>query len=234
MGLGTQNATSVQFVFLFFYILRWYYFEYFTSYYKRITIFIMKHFFLSTCFLLAVLLLSGVSNNCLAQETGHFQGNVKANITHVGIFWDQHYTADICLGWRFNEKQFLGVGTGYHWLKPFARGENHSIVDVDYVPAIPVFADFTRYFPSSKRPGNSFYLGLEGGAAWFLKPLPSESRHPEDKIVPYLNGKMGYDFGISDRLGLSVGLNLIWGCGHGFSLSSEGGHGLAATLGLRF
>ena len=192
----------------------------------------MKPSFLFSLLLLAVFFLSSSSYPCLAQESGRFQGNIKGS--GLGIYWTQHHTADISLGWRFNDKRYLGIGTGCHWIKPFARGANEEPLDFDFVPAIPVFADYVRYFPFARHPQNSFFLGLEGGAAWYLKALPENSRYPNDKLVPYLNGKLGFDFGIGNRFGINVGLNLIWGLGHGVGLSSEGGHGLAAMVGFRF
>lgn len=182
--------------------------------------------------LLLAFFLPGTSNICAARGAGRFQGIVKGSAP--GIYWDPHFTADVSLGWRFNEKRYLGAGTGCHWIKPFGRGPHDEPLDFDYVPALPIFADYVRYFPFAKHPRNAFFLGMEGGAAWYLKALPEKSTHPNDKMVPYLNGKLGFDFGISDRFGIHAGLNLIWGCGHGVGLSSEGGHGLAATLGFRF
>jgi hypothetical protein len=182
--------------------------------------------------LLAVMLLLGAQVHCPAQERSHFQGNIKA--TGLGIYWDSHYLADLSLGWRFNEKRYLGVGSGCHWVMPFARGPHGEIVDVGLIPAVPVFADYVRYFPFSRHPRSAFYLGLEAGAAWYLAALPAETRHPDDKFFPYWNGKLGFDFGIYRNLGVNVGLNLISGCGHGFGLSGEGGHGLALSVGFRF
>ena len=164
----------------------------------------MKHSYLLSVLLLAVFFLSSSSYSCLAQESGRFQGNVKSS--GFGIYWGQHHTADISLGWRFNEKRYLGMGTGYHWIMPFAHGPHDVPIDFDYEHAIPVFADYVRYFPFT--------------------------RHP--RKAPYLNGKLGFDFGIGNRFGINVGLNLIWGLGHGVGLSSEGGHGLAAMVGFRF
>ena len=115
------------------------------------------------------------------------------------------------------------MGTGYHWIMPFAHGPHDVPIDFDYEHAIPVFADYVRYFPFTRHPRNAFFLGMEGGAAFYLKARPENTRHPNDIMAPYLNGKLGFDFGIGNRFGINVGLNLIWGLGHGVGLSSEGG-----------
>ena len=190
----------------------------------------MKTFFYKTVVVVTVLLAGAIVAR--GQESGRFQGNVKGS--WYGIFWDHHALADISLGWRFNEKRYLGLGTGCHWIKPIAYGPNQEPLDFDYEPAVPLFADYVRYFPFARHPRNAFFLGMDCGAAWYLKARPENCRHPEDKIVPYVNGKLGFDFGISQHFGVNVGLNLIWGLGHGAGLSSEGGHGLAAMVGFRF
>lgn len=61
--------------------------------------------------LLTVALLLGAMISSFAQEKGHFQGNLKGSAL-PGIYWDPHYMADLSLGWRFNEKRFLGVNIG--------------------------------------------------------------------------------------------------------------------------
>lgn len=176
-----------------------------------------------------VTLIICMATPCTASSRGHFQGNVKGSAL-PGIYWDPHYTADLSLGWRFNEKRFLGLGTGCHWLKRTSSdGPDYSN---GFVPAIPLFADYTRYYPFSKHQQNSFYLGMEAGGAFFIKKLPLTT--DTQRLFPYLNGKLGFDFGIHNNLGVNVGLNLIWGCQQGFSLTGGGGHGIAMTVGFRF
>ena len=119
-------------------------------------------------------------------------------------------------------------------IKAASAKEVSAVMKYAYEHAIPVFADYVRYLPFARHPRNAFFLGMEGGAACYLKARPENTRHPNDKMVPYLNGKLGFDFGVGKRFGINVGLNLIWGLGHGIGLSSEGGHGLAAMVGFRF
>ena len=180
--------------------------------------------------LLTASLLLGASSVCAAQDKGHFQGNLKGSAL-PGIYWDPHYTADLSLGWRFNEKRFLGLGTGCHWIKE-SYHDDPDIRSNGFVPAIPLFADYIRYFPFAKHPRNAFYLGMETGGAYYVDKLPlkSETR----RMFPYLNGKLGFDFSIYRNLGVNVGLNLIWGCYNGITIGDGGGHGIALTAGFRF
>ena len=184
----------------------------------------------TTLLLLAVLTaLSTCFTSFATSSRGHFQGNVKGSAL-PGIYWDPHYTADFSLGWRFNEKRFLGLGTGCHWLKRTSSdGPDYSN---GFVPAIPLFADYIRYYPFAKHQRNSFYLGMEAGGAYYIKKLPLTT--DTQRLFPYLNGKLGFDFGIHNNLGVNVGLNLIWGCQQGFSLTGGGGHGIAMTVGFSF
>ena len=177
--------------------------------------------------ILSVLLLAG-SVSVLAQDSGHFQGGVKGS-AFPGIYWDPHFTADISLGWRFNEKRYLGVGTGCHWLK---RASGESGQSNGFVPAIPLFVDYVRYYPFARHPRNAFFLGMEAGGAYYVKDLPLTT--DTARMLGYLNGKLGFDFSIYKNLGFNVGLNLIWGCQKGMTLTGGGGHGLALTVGFRF
>lgn len=179
--------------------------------------------------LLTVALLLGAMISSSAQEKGHFQGNLKGSAL-PGIYWDPHYMADLSLGWRFNEKRFLGVGTGCHWIKQWDDSDPNR--SNGFVPAIPLFADYVRYFPFAKHPRNAFYLGMEAGGACYVNELPLKGQ--TKRLFPYLNGKLGFDFSIYKNLGVNIGCNLIWGCYQGLSMTGGGGHGIALTAGFRF
>ena len=179
--------------------------------------------------LLTITLLLGATTSSSAQDKGHFQGNLKGSAL-PGIYWDPHYMADLSLGWRFNEKRFLGVGTGCHWIKQWDDSDPSR--SNGFVPAIPLFADYVRYFPFAKHPRNAFFLGLETGGAYYVNELPLKGQ--TKRLFPYLNGKLGFDFSIYKNLGVNIGCNLIWGCYHGMSMTGGGGHGIALTAGFRF
>ena len=179
--------------------------------------------------LLTISLLLGATISGSAQDKGHFQGNLKGSAL-PGIYWDPHYMADLSLGWRFNEKRFLGVGTGCHWIKQWDDSDPNR--SNGFVPAIPLFADYVRYFPFAKHPRNAFYLGMEAGGACYVNELPLKGQ--TKRLFPYLNGKLGFDFSIYKNLGVNIGCNLIWGCYQGLSMTGGGGHGIALTAGFRF
>ena len=179
--------------------------------------------------LLTISLLLGATISGSAQDKGHFQGNLKGSAL-PGIYWDLHYMADLSLGWRFNEKRFLGVGTGCHWIKQWDDSDPNR--SNGFVPAIPLFADYVRYFPFAKHPRNAFYLGMEAGGACYVNELPLKGQ--TKRLFPYLNGKLGFDFSIYKNLGVNIGCNLIWGCYQGLSMTGGGGHGIALTAGFRF
>ena len=169
--------------------------------------------------LLVVSLMLGVAIACPAQDMGRFQGTLKGSAL-PGIYWHPHYTADVSFGYRFNEKRYVGFGTGYHMIRQYHDPDPR--VSNGFVPAIPLFVDYVRYIPSSKHPRNSFFLGMEAGGGYYVKdtPLTSDTKH----TFGYVNGKMGFDFSVSKNLGVILGCNLIWG----------GGQGLALTAGFRF
>ena len=182
----------------------------------------MKRLFLVSVFLVAAAFC------CLAQES-RFQGNIKGSAL-PGIYWDPHYTADISLGCRFNAKRYLGIGTGCHWICEADSTDPDN--SNGFVPAIPLFVDYIRYFPFSRHPRHSFFMGMEAGGAYYVKDLPL--KYETSRILPYMNGKIGFDFGICGNVGLNVGFNLIWGCYKGMTLTGGGGHGVAMTFGIRF
>lgn len=184
--------------------------------------------------LLAASLMMEATITCNAQETGRFQGNIKGSAL-PGIYWDPHFMADISLGYRFNEKRYLGLGTGCHWIDSdfnSALSSESSKIDEWYgfIPAIPLFADYVRYFPFVKHPLNAFFLGMEAGGAYYI----NETTHNTKRLFPYLNGKLGFDFSIYKNLGVNVGFNLVWGCQKGMTLTGGGGHGIALDFGFRF
>ena len=185
--------------------------------------------------ILTALFLLGSSYMCSAQDIGRFQGNIKGSM--LGVYWDPHFMADISLGYRFNEKRYIGLGTGCHWIGAdysyLSSSDSQKVAEQNgFVPAIPLFADYVRYFPFAKHPRNSFFLGIEAGGACYLKGAPLKS--DTTRMFPYLNGKLGFDFSIYKNLGVIVGFNVVWGCQKGMTLTGGGGHGVALDVGFRF
>ena len=188
-----------------------------------------KHYMKRFLLILAIACIAPVFLGATEQPKGHFQVNLKGNAI-PGIYWDTHFAADLSLGWRFNEKRFLGLGTGCHWIRDNVSADPDCTNG--FVPAIPLFADYIRYYPFAKHPRNSFFLEMEAGGAYYVDNLPLKSE--TKRVFPYLNGKLGFDFSIYRNLGVNVGLNLIWGCYNGITIGDGGGHGVALTAGFRF
>lgn len=157
-------------------------------------------------------------------EKGRFQGNIKGSF--IGVFWNQHYTIDASFGWRFNEKNYIGAGTGCHLISRYL--DSHPDESNGLVPAVPLFGDYIRYFPFIKQPRHAFFVGIEVGGAYCIAQLPL--KHEMQRFLPYANAKAGLDFGISKRFGFTVGINLIGD----YYPSSQMGFGVALNAGLHF
>lgn len=153
-----------------------------------------------------------------AQEAGRMQYGVKGSF--LGIYMGSHYTSDFTAGWRFNNRHYLGGGTGCHWIEGMDKSD--PFLENGIVPAIPLYADYTSYFQFKKNQGHSFYLGCEAGAAFYPGKLPMKNCN--DRVTPYLNAKLGLDFTVYRNFGLNFGLNVIF---------SEGS-GLGLNVGVRF
>lgn len=182
----------------------------------------MKTFFYKTVVVVTVLLAGAVVAR--GQESGRtrFQGNLKVN--GYGAYWHPHTMVDASFGCRFNEKRFLGLGSGYHLFSRYYDAnpdESNGLV-----PAVPVFADYIRYFPFAKHPRHALYLGLEAGGAYCVGQLPL--KHETKRYLPYANGKAGFDFGLGKCFGLTVGLNFV--CDY----YTDFGLGLGVNFGFRF
>lgn len=152
------------------------------------------------------------------EEGGRMQYGVKVGA--AGFWYQTHTCYDASAGWRFNEIRYLGLGTGLHRVAIYddADPDNENGV----VPSIPLYVDYIHYTPFRHHRQHSFYCGLEAGGGIYLDKLPLKDS--TSRLYPYLNGKIGLDFAISNRVGFNFGLNLL--------LSDASGLGVAA--GLRF
>lgn len=127
---------------------------------------------------------------------------------------------DFTVGYRFNRKRFLGVGTGFY--RQNASCEEDPDNSNGWVTAFPLYVDYTRYFPSRKRCNNSFFLGMEAGPAYYkTQPWKDDS----SKFGGIISPKLGFDFSLARKVGLYFGLNF---------LISYGPSGFGVNLGFRF
>ena len=163
-----------------------------------------------------------IANICLAQtegeEKGHLQYGIKAG--GGGFFYQSHTYYDASMGWRFNSKRYLGLGTGLHNIDIADDADPSNENGV--VPSIPLYIDYIHYLPFRHYHQHSFTFGLEAGGGIYLDKLPLKDC--SNRLYPYVNAIMGMDFAISKHVGLDIGLNLI--------VSDASGLGL--TAGLRF
>lgn len=161
-----------------------------------------------------------------AQENGHFQGIASGNYKAIGFPQDRHYTADISLGWRFDKGNYAGLGSGLHYLSHTHLNENSKPSRGPFVEAVPLYADYVHYFFFGKSLF-SFYLGMEAGATYEINE-PTCNLYSHHRLRPWLNGKFGFDAGITRDIGIFLGINLIAVPG------GDSEYMLAPAMGIRF
>lgn len=169
-------------------------------------------------FLIIVLLLALFPSITSAQERGHMQYGV--NLRGSGIM-SLHAATDILTGWRFNEKRYLGIGTGMHYVE--IGGDSDDIIRNGIVPAIPLYLDYRRYVQARRNPRHSRYFGIEGGGMVYVDELPTTDKY-STRIVPLIGVKLGHDYIIRNNFSIYYGWNFV--------ISEASGIGL--DLGLRF
>lgn len=113
-----------------------------------------------------------------AQEKGHMQFGARLDL--IGIGFNSYSTINATAGWRFNRRNYLGIGTGCHLIDVYTDAS--PSVDNGLTASIPVYADYVHYFPL-KREKNSFYLGTEAGMTIYPGKLPTKD--DDNRIDPY-------------------------------------------------
>ena len=168
-------------------------------------------------FLIIVLLLALFPSVASAQEQGRMQYgvNLRGNIH----FFQAHSATNFMAGWRFNEKRYLGLGTGLDFVY-ISSDEDPSN---GKVPAIPLYLDYRRYVKAKRNPRHSRYFGIEGGGMVYVDELPTTDEY-STRIVPLIGVKLGHDYIIRNNFGIYYGWNFV--------ISEASGIGL--DLGLRF
>ena len=181
----------------------------------------MKRIICSAIALLAVISLSITTS---AQDAGHFQGVVSGDYKTIGL--QQRSMANVSLGWRFDRGNYLGIGSGMHWIKHWYQSEDGPKNQTPYLKAIPLYADYIHYFHFGKSL-SSFYLGLEAGGSYLLDKDPCHKVELRGRVRAYFNPKLGFDIGFTRDIGLILGVGII-----AVPVGSE--YMLAPTVGIRF
>lgn len=165
-----------------------------------------------------IFLLIMLAAPAFAQGDGRMQYGVRIDVVSAGI--NAYDTYNITAGWRFNRKNYLGIGTGCHVIDTYTDAD--PSLDNGPTASIPIYLDYVHYFPFKKHNRNSFFLGIEAGPTFYLSKLPTkddDGRH--DVFQCY---KMGWDYTLSNRIGLFFGP----------SLKVYRGLGLSLDFGVRF
>ena len=170
----------------------------------------MKHsVILFLIFLLAV--------PAFAQEEGHMQYGLRADLLRIGF--NDYDTFNVTGGWRFNRRNYLGIGTGCHVIDVYT--DSDPSVDNGPTLSVPLYADYVHYYPL-KNDKNSFYLGAEAGMTIYPDKLPT--KNDDGRIDPYYSLKLGWDFTLKNSFGIFFGP----------SLKVYDGINLSLDVGLRF
>ncbi len=146
-----------------------------------------------------------------AQEEGRMQFGVRVDLSDLGF--NAYSTLDATAGWRFNRRNYLGIGTGCHIIDVYTDAA--PWVDNGSTPSIPIYADYVHYYPL-KNDRNSFYIGAEAGMTIYPDKLPTTD--DDGRIDPYYSLKIGWDFTLKNRFGLYFGPSLKIYRGACFSL----------------
>ena len=172
----------------------------------------------------ALFFLAIIPFGAYGQEKMSFQGNVSGNYWTIG--WQQRSTSDFSLGCRINRGNYVGLGSGMHWVIHTYGGKVGPVQCTPFLKAIPFFADYVHYFHFGESL-ISLYLGLEAGGSFFID---NEICHPSmSPFRLFFNGKLGVDIGIMESLGITLGIHCIV-----VPSSNAGEYMLAPTIGVRF
>lgn len=142
-----------------------------------------------------------------AQEEGRMQFGVRADLLRLGF--NKYDTYNATAGWRFNRRNYLGIGTGCHIIDVYT--DSDPSVDNGATASIPIYADYIHYYPL-KNDKNSFYLGAEAGMTIYPGKLPT--KNVKNRIDPYYSLKVGWDFTLKNHFGIFFGpsLKVYRGC----------------------
>lgn len=119
---------------------------------------------------------------------------------------------NVTAGYRFNEHHYLGIGSGYSLYSSHSDGSSSS---PSTLHGIPIYVDYSYYFPSKQHMRRSFFIGAETGMTYYMN---------ESDLYRYqlhLSPKLGWDWSFPDRGGFFVGINYLYSydeAGLGFSL----------------
>ena len=152
-----------------------------------------------------------------AQEEGRMQFGVRVDVLRLGF--NDYDTYNATAGWRFNRRNYLGIGTGCHVIDLYNDADPR--LDNGPIPSIPLYADYVHYYPL-KNDKHSFYLGAEAGMTIYPGKLPV--KNDNSRVDAYYSLKMGWDFTLKNRFGIFFGP----------SLKVYRGSNLNIDLGLRF
>ncbi len=137
-------------------------------------------------------------------EYSRLQYGVKAG-TSVGIHCKERHI-DVSVGWRFNRKHYLGIGSGYQQTDIYDDADPTN--DNGKVPFIPLYADYTYYLPFNAHSNNSFLFGVEVGGGYYPDKTPCKENY-DNRFSPIIKAKIGIDFHIVKTLNLNVGLGAL-------------------------
>jgi len=178
-------------------------------------------------FVAAILIIAAFSPAASAGNDGHFQGMIKGSGPSVG--WQSHFTSDLSLGWRFNHGNYLGIGSGMHYVYHWHRNSDMGgwMEKGPLATALPFYADYIHYFRLGKSL-SSFYLGMEAGGTYEIG-TPACDVYNHHSLRPYLCPKFGFDLGFTRNIGISLGINFI-----AVPAASDGEYMLNPAIGFRF
>ena len=131
--------------------------------------------------------------------------------------WVKSKRLTASLGYRFNQKRYLGLGGGVSWQLGYnADLRPNYPVTKGVLKSVPIFVDYVRNFQFKRNRRHGFLLGAEAGVTWFDTPI-----FPDDNYVlnPHLLLKMGFDVSVVKKFGVVFGLNayhISSPCGVGF------------------
>ena len=128
---------------------------------------------------------------------------------------------------NFNKGNYAGLGSGLHYISHTHKDENSRPDRGPFVEAVPLYADYVHYFFFGKSQF-SFYLGMEAGGTYEIAE-PTCNLYSHHRLRPWLNGKFGFDAGITRDIGITLGVNLI-----AVPTGGDSEYMLAPAIGLRF
>ena len=152
---------------------------------------------------------------CNGKDFHGFQSSVT--FSRDESLWVKSKRLTASLGYRFNQKRYLGLGCGVSWQLGYNADlrPNYPVTN-GVLNSVPIFVDYVRNFQFKRNRRHGFLLGAEAGVTWFDKPI-----FPNENYVlnPHLLLKMGFDVSVVNKFGVVFGLNayhISSPCGVGF------------------